>query len=36
MYHDKPRVMYNIAESLCCTPETNTTLYVIWKEKKKM
>ena len=27
-YHDVHWVMYRIAESLYCTPDTNTTLYV--------
>ena len=25
---DEPRMTYGGAESLCCTPEANTTLYV--------
>ena len=27
-YHDEHWVMYRVIEALCCTPETNITLYV--------
>lgn len=29
-YGDEHRVMHRIVESLCCTSETNTTLYIYY------
>jgi len=34
-YCDKHQVMYRTVESLYCTPETNITVYVILRLKKK-
>lgn len=28
--------MYRINESLCCTPATNITLYILFQEKRKL
>ena len=33
---DKHRVTYESVESLYCTPETNTTLYVNWNLNKNL
>ena len=36
IYHDDHWVMYRTAESLCCAPETNITLYVSYSGIKKI
>ena len=37
-YHGERWVMYRIVESLCCTPETNTTLMstIVQLKKKRL
>ena len=34
-YRGKQWVMYRTAESICCSPETNITLYVNYTSVKK-